>query len=112
MGDPSEQQASQSDMDHRLGNVDALFIVAHEPPPACHPAEGSLDDPTTREALEALARVGSLDDLDREIEAGCLVHSLGSIISAVGEQILEPWPALAYGVENEMRALAVRNIGG
>jgi hypothetical protein len=44
-----EQDASESDVDHGFGTVDALFVVEHEATPAGHPGERELDDPTTRD---------------------------------------------------------------
>lgn len=104
MSAPLQEQTSQRDVDHGLGNVDTLFIIKREPPPACHPAEVSLDDLTARENLEALGCFGSLDDLDHKIEVSRFVHELGSIAGPVGEQVFSPWPALAHGVEDELRA--------
>ena len=90
-----EQDASESDVDDGFGTVDALFVVAHEAAPAGHPGERALDDPSTRDDFEAHGGVGSLDDLDGEIPEGGFVHELGAIIGPIGEQMLQPRPALA-----------------
>ena len=85
MGDTPEQEASESDMDHRFGTVDALLVVAHEAAPARHPGEGALDDLSTRDDLKAFGGVGPFDDLNCEVAEGCLVHELSAIVGAVGE---------------------------
>jgi len=40
MADPTQHEAAERDVDHSLGYVDALFVVADEPAPADHPAQG------------------------------------------------------------------------
>src|ERR1700730_9334564 len=41
-----------------------------------------------------------------------LIHELGALVGAIGEQVLEPGPALAHAVEDHLRAGAVRDVGG
>ena len=31
-------------MDHGFGDINGVFVVAYEPPPARHPSKGSFDD--------------------------------------------------------------------
>ena len=112
MSDAPEQEASHCDMDHGLGAIDALLIVSHEAAPACHPSEGTLDDPAAGKDLEALRRIGPPDDFDGEVEEGGLVHELGAVVGTIREQMLEPWPALAHAVEDHLGAGTVGNIGG
>src|ERR1700692_4213996 len=83
----------------------------HETPPSRHPSERSLNDPSTRQDLETLGGVGSLDDLDGEIPEGGLIHELGAVIGPVGEQMLQPWPALADTVQDHLSPGAVGNVG-
>ena len=51
------------------------------------------------------------DNLDDEAEEGGLVHELGPVVGTVGEQMLDPWPALADGIEDHLGASAVGEIG-
>lgn len=112
MADPSQQKTSHGDVDHGLGDVDALFVVAYEPTPSGHPGKGALDGPAPRQGLEAFLPFHLADDFDNEVEEDGLVHKLGAVIAAIGEQMLEPWPAVADGVEDHLRHGAVGEIGG
>lgn len=67
MGVSADKIAAHSE-DHGVRDVDALLVVAHEPPPPRHQAEGSLDDPAAGQDFGALLVVGSADDLDHEIQ--------------------------------------------
>ena len=52
MGDPPEEEGAEGDVDHCLGDVEALLVVSHEASPAHHPSEGSLHNPTTGQEME------------------------------------------------------------
>ena len=51
-------------------------------------------DPAAWKDFEALRGIGPFDDFDGEVEEGGLVHELGAVVGAIGEQVLEPGPAL------------------
>lgn len=84
-------------MDHGLGHVEALLVVADQPTPADHPPEGALHDPASWDDLEAHRFVGAADDLKHEIEEGGLFHELRAVVARVCEQVLQPRPALTDG---------------
>src|SRR5712692_4842791 len=66
MCDPPEEKGSECDVDHGVGDVEALLIVSDEAAPSCHPAEGSFDDPAPWKDVEALGSFDPSDDFDDE----------------------------------------------
>src|SRR5215213_4281849 len=100
MADAAQEQASHADMDHGLGDITALLVVAHQPPPAHHPAERSLDHPAARQHVEALLIGQFAYDLDDEVAVSRRAHQLAPIVGAVREQMLEPWPTPADGLDD------------
>jgi hypothetical protein len=55
MRDASEEQASECEVDHGFGTVDAFLIVSHQAAPAGHPSEGALDDPAAGQDFGGLS---------------------------------------------------------
>src|ERR1700744_109147 len=110
MGDAAQEQASHCDMDHGLGDIEALLEVADEATPADHPSESALDHPSARQHLKARLAIDAAHDLDDEVEERRLVEQLGAVVSAVGKQVLDPRPAFADGLQDRLRAGAVRNV--
>lgn len=88
MCDAPEQEGAHGDVDHGLGHVEALLVVANEASPTDHPAEGALHHPPARDDLEARRLVGAADDLDDEVEERSLVHELRAVVARIGEQVL------------------------
>ena len=84
MSDPAQKQASQGDMDHGFGHIEARLVVAHEPAPARHPAKSTFDHPTSRQHFEAWAFVGSAYDLQHEVPEQGFVEQLTLILVPLG----------------------------
>src|ERR1700688_1285642 len=99
-------------MDHGLGDVEASLVIAHQAAPAGKPRERSLDHPAAGQDPEARLVVDTAHDLDDEVKEGVLVHHLGAIIGAIGEEMFEPGPALADGVEDHLGSSGVGYVCG
>ncbi len=90
MGDASEEQGAPANVDHGLGDVQALLVVAHQAAPTGHPAEGALHHPAPRQDLEA-DLVGQLaHDFEDEVVVGRRTRQLAPVIGAVSEQVPQP----------------------
>lgn len=105
MGNSAENDAAHGEENHGFGDVDALLVVAYEASPAGHPSKASLDHPAPRQNLEAGLGVGAADHLDDKVEEGGLVHQPEPVVGTVGEQVLDPGPALANAVEGTVKLL-------
>lgn len=102
-----EKQSAHGDVDYRFGNIEARFAIAHEAPPSRHPAEGALDDLAPRQDLEVGLTLDASNDFDHEVEIGGLAHQVAPVIGTVGEQVLDPGPALADRGQDHLDARAV-----
>ena len=84
----ANEVSAHSDEDHGLRDIDALLVVAHEAAPPGHPSEGAFDDLSTWQHLEALLIIGSMNDLDNEVEVVGLAHEFEPVIGGIGEEVL------------------------
>jgi hypothetical protein len=76
------------DEDPGIRACDCGLEVFGEPAATVEPGEGSFDDPTARQDLEALGGVGSFDDLKRPVpDFGHGLFELVASISPVGEDV-------------------------
>src|SRR3972149_5866883 len=67
--------------------------------------------PAARQYLEAGLAVDAADDLDDEVLEFGLVHEFGPVIGAVSEEMLDPGPAAADRMQDELGAGAVGDVG-
>ena len=76
------------DEDPGLGACDGFLEVLGGPSAAAEPGEGSLHDRSTRQDLEALGLIRTLDDLNRPLaDLAQLPLQLLAGISAVGKDM-------------------------
>ena len=98
MSNPAQHEAVGRDLDHGLGDIETLFIVAHQMAPPGHPTKGARDDPALWQNLEPGLFVGPSDDLEDEvlvsggIHQACAVTLLEISLSATAR--LGPLPKL------------------
>jgi hypothetical protein len=52
VSDTPDEKGAESDVDHGLGDIDALFVASYEASPSGHPAEGSFDYPAAWQDVE------------------------------------------------------------
>lgn len=90
VGDPAKARASHVNVDHRIGDIEAL-LVRERGAFIGHPTKGALDDPELRQHFEARFRGRSRERTPgrRRRPQAC------AIIGAVGEEMLEPGRAFA-----------------
>jgi hypothetical protein len=89
VSDSPDEEGAEGDVDHRLRDIDALFVIAHEASPSCHPAEGSFDDPAARQDMEAFCSFDPAKYLNGELQEGSFVHQLRSVTSRPRHQNLQ-----------------------
>lgn len=88
MADSAHQKTAHGNVDHGFGDVDASFVVAHEAAPA-----------------------SGAHHFDDEIEENGLAQQLPTIVGAVGEKMLDPWPALADSAPNRLLGRMIAWLG-
>ena len=90
-----------------------VFEILGQPPATTEPRKGSFDDPTSGQNLEALGRVGALDDLGDDVRQSLFLRlaKLRSLIAAVREQLLQKRELSEQRAQNENAAIAILNVG-
>jgi hypothetical protein len=76
------------------------------------PREGSLNNPSPREELEAGRVSGALDDLNRPVaEFGKGITQVGAIVDTVSEEVAQPGKQLVDGLDDKPGTMAILDIG-
>ena len=110
--DPSEHEPDARQSDEGEGCSVEVFVVLGEAAAAADPGDGALDDPASRDDLEALGLRGTLDHLDLPRGAGHGPVQLLTAIGAVGEDRLKEGEQPARPpVQDQRSAVAVLDIG-
>lgn len=77
------------------------------------PGKGALDDPASRQELEAFDSGGPLDNLDGPLAAmGECIEQLFAAIDPVGKDVPKSGKALAQALQERDSAVDILNIGG
>ncbi len=87
-----------------------MLILAHAAMLANHAANGSLDDPSTRQDIEARLVFNSASVLDDEVEESSLIHQSLPVIRPVGEEMFDLPPAFAGRIMDRLDAGQVRDV--
>src|ERR1039457_468510 len=90
MADTAQEQASEGDVDHCFGDVDAGLVVAHEPAPTEHSGGSAFNYPSLGQDIKALLASETPHDVDNKVEEGDLVLELSAVIGAVDEEMHYP----------------------
>ena len=99
-------------MDERHGVACEILEVLAEAAAAAEPSQGTFDDPTSGDHLEAMGLVRPLDDLDRKLrqDAHQRPPELRPLVAAVGEQLAQEREQAEQGRQDQHAAVAVLNV--
>jgi len=110
-------QSAEHELDHRHLDESAsgackTFIVAGEAAASAEPSECALDDPATRQNLEAAGGIGAFNDL-KAPDAWISEQRVEPFaeIGAIGPNQPEPRIEAAQAVEHDKGAITVLDIG-
>src|SRR5215210_7465823 len=83
----------------RCGALDGFLPVLGEASAPPEPGECAFDDPSARQHLKALGRVGSLDDLDGPVTLPFEgIAQFAARIASISEDVAQPGKAVADGL--------------
>lgn len=96
----------------RGGTLDGSFPVLCEAPASSEPSEGALDHPAAGEQNEALGGVAAADNLKRPLPVPLQrADELVARIAPVGEQVAQPWEAVADRLDEIDSPVTILNAG-
>ena len=107
------KQLYGGDVNPGFGAGDRSLEIFGEAAVSIEPSEGSFDDPSARQQLEAGSVSGALDDLDCPVtEFGEGVTQVGAVVDTIGEEMSQPGKQLMDGLDDELGPIAILDIGG
>ena len=91
-----------------------VFPILGQSSTAAKPRKSPFYHPAPWQHLEAFGRIGALDDFGFDAGQGLLldVAKLRSLITSIGEELLEKREFSKQGSEDESAAVSVLNVGG
>ena len=110
--DETGEAAHVGDGGPRGGTFDSSFPVLGEASASSGPGEGALDHPAALEQNEALGGVAAAHDFKRPLPVALQrADELVARITPVGEQVAQPWEALADRLDEIDSPVTILNAG-
>src|SRR5665647_253234 len=99
--EPASEHSDVCDEDPSFGGGDGALEVLCQPSAPAEPGECTVHHPPARQDLEAFGLVRALDDFQRELsDLLQRAPQLRSGIAAIGEDMMQPWPAFEDGLQD------------
>ena len=110
---PSRCDTDMGDEAPGDGAFKVCFPVPGEAARTTEPSEGALDDPASLQDFEALRLIAAPDDVERPVAhfRQCRLELVPGI-SAIGEDVAQPWKPEARFGEDSRCAIPVLNVSG
>src|SRR5215218_6951135 len=110
--EPAGEEPDAGDESPGAGAFDGFLPVLGEASAPAEPGECAFDDPSARQHLKSLGRVGSLDDRDgpgpMTLEG---IAQFAARIAAIGEDVAQPCKPVADGLEQRRGSVSILHIG-
>src|SRR5262245_24904370 len=104
---------NRSKIEHSFTTFGAMFIIFTQPPVTAQPGKGPLDNPATRQNLEANLIGFTLHNFQDNIETiPNPVNQAIFLVHSIGPQLLEGRNGLAQLVQNQFGPLVILDVGG
>src|SRR5215210_5610021 len=110
--EPAGEEPDAGDESPGAGAFDCFLPVLGKASAPAEPGECAFDDPSARQHLKSSGRVGSLDDLDGPVPMPVEgIAQFAARIAAIGEDVAQPWKAVADGLEQRRCSVSILSIG-
>jgi len=112
-GESPHEQLHGGDVNPGFGAGDRSLEILGQAAVSIEPSKGSFDDPSPWQQLKSGRVSGAFDDFDSPVaEFGEGVTQVGAVIDAVGEQMAQPRKQPVDGLDDQLGAIAILDIGG